>query len=315
MATRVPADVQRAEVEDDLQRASELATKSIAANTRRAYRADIKDWTRYAETIGAQVVPADPVAIASYIGHMDRRALSRATIRRRCSAISHLHRERDLPSPLQNKKVKKVLEGLVRERNEPQEQKEPLTPKIMIAVLQDPKTSVRDRALLLFGFLTGMRRSEIVAMRWADLREKPEGILVHQRKSKTDQHGKGRDLSLPRHDNVLFCPVRALEAWKKLCKDKVLVFPFSSQTVADRVKRAALRTGHDPREFSGHSLRAGLATTATREGVPQAEWMLQTGHKSYDQALKYARVTDAFKNRAPHSALAAMEREAQKKKP
>lgn len=295
-----------------MQHASELALASVAMNTRRAYRADIRDWTRYAESIGATVAPAEPSAIAAYIASMNKRQLSRATIRRRCSAISYLHREKDLPSPMHDKQLQKVLDGVGRVRNEKEDRKFPLTPEVLVPALLNPKTKPRDRALFLFGMMTGLRRSEIVAIKWSDLEKHKEGIILHVGKTKTDQQGKGRDLFFPRHDNEVICPVLALDRWKKVCPHKTLVFPFSTQTIADRVKWAVRQAGEDPDKYSGHSIRAGLATTATAENIPQAEWMLQTGHVSYDQASKYARITDAAKNRTPYAVLAALDREVKK---
>jgi site-specific recombinase XerD len=64
---------------------------------------------------------------------------------------------------------------------------------------------LRDRALLLFGFASAMRRSELVALDLADLEETERGLLVTVRRSKTDQEGQGqnpRDVQyplLPRH--------------------------------------------------------------------------------------------------------------------
>ena len=44
------------------------------------------------------------------------------------------------------------------------------------------------------------------------------------------------------------------------------------------VKRVCLNAGYNPHEFGGHSLRAGLATQATANGVPERLIMRQTRH-------------------------------------
>jgi hypothetical protein len=41
--------------------------------------------------------------------------------------------------------------------------------------------------------------------------------------------------------------------------------PLTAQTVALVIKRRARAAGLDPREFAGHSLRAGYATQAARD--------------------------------------------------
>lgn len=55
----------------------------------------------------------------------------------------------------------------------------------------------------------------------------------------------------------------------------------SHQSVALIVKRAASAAGLDPAIYSGHSLRAGLATSAAAAaGVSERAIMKQTGHRS-----------------------------------
>jgi hypothetical protein len=41
--------------------------------------------------------------------------------------------------------------------------------------------------------------------------------------------------------------------------------------------------------YSGHSLRCGHITEAHRAGVPMAEWMATSGHRSVKVALGYVR--------------------------
>ncbi len=309
MATRGPTALARSDVAEDLLHASDLAEDSLAKNTRRAYLSDIRDWHAYATATGTAALPADPVAIAAYIGNMDRkRSLSPATIRRRCAALAHLHKEKGHPNPLQDPTLAKVLKGLARNRGTAQNKKAPMTADILYAAILHPKTSLRDKALLLVGVVTGMRRSELVAMRWADLAEHPQGIIITIPHSKTDNESEGQIVALPRHADLVVCPVAALTAWRKVAKHKQLVFPFSEQTVADRVKRAVTLAGGDPTLFSGHSLRAGMMTTAGSEGVSLQESMVQSRHKDPKVAAGYTRFLDAFKNRTATSVLNAISR-------
>lgn len=309
LARRGPSALARAEVAEDILHASELAEDSLATNTRRAYLSDIRDWQTYAAAAGTPALPADPIAIAAYIANMDRkRQLSPATIRRRCAALAHLHKEKGHGNPLQDPRLAKVLKGLARSRGTAQHKKAPMTADILYTAILHPKTSVRDKALLLVGVVTGMRRSELVAMRWVDLAEHPEGIIITIPRSKTDKESEGQIVALPRHPDPVVCPVAALATWKKLAKHKQLVFPFSEQTVADRVKRAVTLAGGDPTLFSGHSLRAGMMTTAGSEGVALQESMVQSRHKDPAVAAGYTRFVDAFKNRTAHSVLNALSR-------
>jgi integrase len=62
------------------------------------------------------------------------------------------------------------------------------------------------------------------------------------------------------------------------------------------LKRHAARVGLDPGEVAGHSLRAGLATSAAAAGVPDiAE---QTGHKGTAMLRRYIREGSLFRENA-----------------
>ena len=71
---------------------------------------------------------------------------------------------------------------------------------------------------------------------------------------------------------------------------------LSDKAVVRLVKTAAAAAGLDPERYSGHSLRAGLATAAGDEGAGLAELMRQTRHKSTEVALGYLRPADLWRN-------------------
>lgn len=307
LARRQPAGaIARRGIASDLSRAVELADKSSAANTQRAYKADWEDWRLYAESEGLQLFPVTPDALCAYIGHMDSRELSVSTIRRRCSAIAFNHRgARDkggalLPSPTDDARVRAVMKGLARERGTAQKGKTPVDGEMIGAACRSKQFSLRDKAILAIGYVTGMRRSEEVAIDFSGILRPPDGIVFTIDSSKADQEGKGEVVGLPRNDDDPdVCPVRIFEAWwASMGKPKSgRIFPFSTMTIARIVKRAATFAGRDPSDYSAHSLRAGLATNAAIEGVALQESMKATRHKSADTAVRYVRVS-ASQNRA-----------------
>ncbi len=73
---------------------------------------------------------------------------------------------------------------------------------------------------------------------------------------------------------------------------------LSDRAVALIVKRAALAAGLDPAKYAGHSLRAGLATSAAQAGVSERAIMAQTGHKSVMVARRYIRDGSLFRDNA-----------------
>ena len=154
---------------------------------------------------------------------------------------------------------------------------------------------MRDRALLLFGFFSALRRSELVALDVGDLREIPGGLRVFVRESKTDKEGKGQIISVPavpRASHV--CPVKAVTSWLKLSEAKEgPLFTrragqrLSGQAVGAVVKAAAARAGFDPDEFGAHSLRSGFATSAAAASVEERDIMNITRHRSERTVREY----------------------------
>jgi integrase len=68
--------------------------------------------------------------------------------------------------------------------------------------------------------------------------------------------------------------------------------------VAQIIKNAVEAVGLDPAAFSGHSLRAGLATSAAQNGANELTIMATTGHKSSQMVRKYVRRANLFKSNA-----------------
>jgi hypothetical protein len=151
------------------------------------------------------------------------------------------------------------------------------------------------------------------------------GVRVRVRRSKTDQQGRGQEVAIwanPAEPD--FCPLVALERWlvfrqrgADLAGDagtdesrdrplfcavtkggKITGQGLSDKAVVRLVKELAAAAGLDPTRFSGHSLRAGLATAAGDAGIGLADLMRQTRHHSPEVALAYLRPADLWRNNA-----------------
>ena len=70
---------------------------------------------------------------------------------------------------------------------------------------------------------------------------------------------------------------------------------LSDKAVALIVKRRAKAVGLDPARYAGHSLRAGLATSAAAAGASERVIMSQTGHRSTDMVRRYIREGSLFR--------------------
>ena len=228
-----------------------------------------------------------PATVATYLA--DRaapetgRPLKAASLWQHAAAIAKAHKLAELPSPLENEHVRDTLDGIKRHLGTAPSRKEALgTEQIrrLVAASDDDARGARDRALILLGYAGALRRSELVGLDVGDLRETDGGLEVFIARSKTDQQGEGRTVGICRGSDPQTCPVRATRAWleasgieegpvfRPLHKGGALRSgALSPHAVAKIIKALAKKTGLDPRNLSGHSLRAGHATEASRNGA------------------------------------------------
>lgn len=295
------------------ERARHYAREARAANTRRAYRADWADFTGWCQAHGRTALPAVPATVVLYLS--DRaETLKTGTLQRRLSAISQAHKAADLDTPTADRAVRRVMTGIRRQNGTAQQGKAPaITREIRAMVETLPLTlrGRRDRALLLLGFAGAFRRSELVGLDVADVQTTDEGLVVHVRRSKTDQEGAGRTVGIPYGSRPATCPVRAVRDWLAIAgltegplfrgvdpHNNLRRTRLSDKTVARVVKAAAQAAGLDPVRYAGHSLRAGLATAAAQAGVSERVIMAQTGHKSLPMVRRYIREGSLFTQNA-----------------
>jgi site-specific recombinase XerD len=283
-----------------------------ADSTRRAYRIDWRHFTDWCAANHVSALPATPSTLTLYLtDHAGR--LKASTLSRRLVAITHAHRAAGHDSPVTDAGVRSVWRGICRTVGTAQLGKAALLTddlKLLVAALPDTTAGVRDRALLLIGFAGAFRRSELVALDVADVEFTREGAIITIRRSKTDQDGAGRKVGIPRGKLAATDPVCALTAWLELLDSSGPIFRavdklhrirptrLSGYDVARIVKRTAERAGLDSARYAGHSLRAGLATSAAAAGVEERAIMNQTGHKSVVVARRYIRDGSLFRGNA-----------------
>jgi integrase len=131
------------------------------------------------------------------------------------AAIGYFHRLANEPSPVGDEAIKATLSGIRRSIGAAPVRKKAATSDIVLSMAQtagdNSLRQLRDRAILLVGFASAMRRSELVALNVEDLEWTSEGVMIHIRRSKTDQEGMGASVAVPR--GATACPVAALKAW------------------------------------------------------------------------------------------------------
>ncbi len=223
-----------------------------------------------------------------------------------------------LPSPARSELVRSTLRGIRRTHGQPQCRARPLTREDLFSVLAttgDGPKDARDRALLLVGFAGAFRRSELVAIDRADVEPVKQGVVVHVHRSKTDQEGAGRKVGIP-HGRTRWCPVTALNVWlgRAEIDDGPVFRPvdrhgrvhdarLSGEAVSLVVKGRAAAVGLDPDDYSGHSQRAGLATSAAAAGVSSWKIRQQTVPASDTMLARYIRDGELFADNAAGALL------------
>jgi len=291
-------------------------SKSI--NTVRAYKSDFRDFELFCTKNGFKSLPTDPRVISLYLTYLSTKDIKMSTLKRRLVSIGVIHKIKGHYLDTRHPSIIENIMGIKRRKGSIQKSKKPLlinNLKEIVNVIDhynnDEIKKFRDRSIILIGFAGGFRRNEIVSLDYEDLDFVSEGLKINIRKSKTDQFGEGSVKALPYFKNSQYCPVLSLKNWIEVSniKSGALFRRFSKgskltenrltdQTVALLIKEYLKLAGIDGRNYSGHSLRSGFATSAAESGAEERSIMAMTGHKSTEMVRRYIKEANLFKNNA-----------------
>ncbi len=306
--------------------AKEYARQATADNTNAAYKADWAHFSSWCRRRGVEPLPPSPELLGLYIANCaspdnGAPALSVATIERRLSGLTWHYQQRGFTLDRKDRHIATVLAGIRRKHARPPVQKEAILRDDildMINTLDFGLRDMRDRAILLVGYAGGLRRSEIVSLDFArDDTEDGKGWITIEDQGliltltgKTDWH----EVEIGRGSGDATCPVHALEQYLRYAKigfgplfqrisrdgRKATGDRLSDKHVARLIKKTVLAAGiradlpvaERLKLFSGHSLRAGLATSAN---VDERYIQKQLGHASPEMTRRYQRNRDRFR--------------------
>lgn len=326
-ALTLPSYVARSGALDRLvETARDYARAAASDNTLRAYAKDWAHFARWCRMKGTELLPPSPEMIGLYLadvasGSGPSPALSVSTIDRRLSGLSWNYAQRGFTLDRKNRHIATVLAGIKRKHARPPVQKEAILAEdivAMIATLPYDLRGLRDRAILLLGYAGGLRRSEIVSLdvHKDDTPDSGGWIEIFDQGALLTLNAKTgwREVEIGCGSKEQTCPVHALEQWLHFAKiDFGPVFVGTSRDgkrasetrlndkhVARLIKRtildAGIRSDLPEKErlalFSGHSLRAGLASSAE---VDERYIQKQLGHASAEMTRRYQRRRDRFR--------------------
>lgn len=328
--------------------ADQVSRNRRSPNTLRGYKADWEDFNNWCNEYGFQSLPAAPHVVKAYLSDravnswigasgrlrkpIKKSPLKLPTLLHRLWGIKYKHREKGYFFDIEHNDIQDILDSLRNSNTAKEVRKDPLLLndiRGMIENLPDTITGIRDKAILLIGFVCALRRSEIAYLAIEDLKFVEEGIELNISQSKTG----ARDLVIPYGSNPLSCPVRALKKWLQVAdiplnrvdeyqeskKIRVPIFRsinkhghISNQSltgaaialivkrngyVKGRIALAIEKEEHLP-SYAGHSLRAGFVTEAILQEVPEHLITAQTGHKKRETLEKYIRIANKWKHNA-----------------
>ena len=291
---------------------------SKANNTIRAYKSDFNDFGLFCAQNGFKSLPSEPKIISLYLTHLSTKEVKMSTLKRRLVSIGVIHKLQGHYLDTKHPSIIENIMGIKRRKGSFQKGKKPLlinNLKLLINVIDNNNNEeimrVRDRSIILIGFSGGFRRNEIVSLDYDDLDFVSEGLKINLKRSKTDQFGEGSVKGLPYFDNTRYCPVLSLKKWIEISniKSGPLFRRFSKgskltdnrltdQTVALIIKKYLKLAGIESKNYSGHSLRSGFATSAAESGAEERSIMAMTGHKSTEMVRRYIKEANLFKNNA-----------------
>lgn len=305
---------------------NEIISSALAQNTRIAYD---KAWRCFEDYCVARDI--DPFSItpeqtADFIIDLatsprprSGRTLSMGTVSLYRSGINKKYTEAERPSPINHPRVVAVLKGLARIKGTAPRRVNALRGheiRRMLGQCPDTLIGKRDAAILAVGFAGALRRSEICGLTTNDVEfiEPQSGkdswkMFVYIRKSKTDQEGRGQKIAIPEGRYVE--PVKRLRAWLQASEIKegplfqtmkrggsLRGLPMHHSDIPRLVKHYAALIGLDPKQVSGHSLRAGFVTSAAIHHARLDKIMEVTRHSNPSTVMRYIRDVDHFVDHA-----------------
>ncbi len=291
---------------------------SKANNTVRAYKSDFNHFGLFCAQNGFKSLPSEPKIVSLYITHLSTKGIKMSTLKRRLVSIAAIHKLKGHYLDTKHPSIIENIMGIKRRKGSIQIGKKPLlinTLKNIINVIdeenKDEIKKLRDRTIILVGFSGGFRRNEIVSLDYEDLEFVQEGLKISLKRSKTDQYGQGSLKGIPYFDNPEYCPVLSIQKWLNISKiisgplfrrfskgSKLSENRLTDQTVALIIKHYLQIAGINSKNYSGHSLRSGFATSAAESGAEERTIMAMTGHKSPEMVRRYIKEANLFKNNA-----------------
>ena len=276
-----------------------LADASISVNTRRAYAGALRRLDAWRGT-----APLTDARLAAYLGELFEAGRAPATAALAVAAVRFRAKLAGQPDPA-GAATARVLGGYRRTAaDRGRGQAAPLRADGLAAILATaarPRTDGRgveshttaqrrgrlDAVIASLLFMGGLRRSEVAAVRWADVTDARDGdgVLLTVRTSKTNQEGDAADVRYLKNGGAK--AIRTVRAARPDAAPTDRVVGLSPLQIQRRFTAAARAAGIEAR-VTAHSGRVGLASELTARGASTTEVMLAGNWKTARMVAHYS---------------------------
>lgn len=284
---------------------------SKATSTVRTYNSAWANFAQFCEVNELVSLPADPATVCAYLEHVYSRGNKYSSIHVMIAAITYMHKQARLPSPVKDVGVMEMLRGIKRVMAEEGKVKAGVKPNTTLEAMQkiaaacdDTLTGIRNRAMILTAFGGWLRKSEIISIKVENIIWNDNCFIVDIGKSKDNQAGdKDSLIDIPKVEGQYadLCPYRAMKEWleksgvtsgcafRQIYKGKLTDKPLSNvDHVYKIIMKVAKRAGVPSSEFTPHrALRATPITLALLSGRPFVETMRKARHRSLGTTSYY----------------------------
>jgi len=333
-AALLPATNALALPEDLIEAARDYARAAHAPRTREAYARAWAGFETWCGAKGLPALPASAQTVAVWMaalanGEGKRKPFARASIDQALSAIILRHRDAGHLFDRKHPAIARTWKGIsnTKAKTETKRQARPLMADDLRALVGTLRPQIpaeaRDAALLAVGWAAALRRSELIGLDWQHrgtgtgfVRLDERGLVITLMASKASQD-QAETIIVPCTDMPAAC--QALEVWagvaalkpgqpvfrpvdqRQTISEERLTDRSVARIVKGRVRKLARLRGRSETEaeelvalVSGHSLRAGYATSAAAHDMPSYRIQQHTRHKSAQMVAGYIREADKW---------------------
>lgn len=263
--------------------------KGLSQNSLESYARDLKRLAACADAKGVALAELTRKDLREWIAQLSREGLSPATVSRAVSAARGLFRFLMLDGHMK-KHPAEDLDAPQRMASLPQFLTEEEIEQLFAAPDTQTGEGLRDRAMLELMYASGLRVSELVSLKLAEV-DLDAGLL--------SCHGKGsKERRVPIGRSATHWLQLYLGARLRLESSSPHLFlggtgrPLTRQTAWAAIKRYGVRAGLN-RDVSPHTLRHSFATHLLQRGADSRSVQALLGHSDISTTQIYTHITDS----------------------